>query len=202
MRKLLIFSLVTLLITGCNISQQAKEIKTLTDCLYTIKSVDNIIVSGTDVNKIIEDRNFSMGSIPSLALGFLSKNIPLKADVTIEITNPTENFAAINYFDYELLLDEQVFTEGTVNQRINIGPNETTEVTLPLNTNVYKFLINDSVRANIQTFVNATQNQSEAKTIITLKIKPAIYVGEKIVKYPGFIDIKKELSNSLFYDIH
>jgi len=199
MKKITFFALLVLFVTGCNISQQAKEIKTLADCRYTIVGVDNIFVSGTDVKKIIANRDMNLGSIPSLALGFISKNIPLKADLKIGITNPTSNHAAINYFDYEILVNKQRFTEGTVNERINIAPDETIEVDFPLNTNIYQFLVNDSIRNDIQEFITAASNQSEVKSTITLRIKPAIYIGDEIIKYPGFIDIEKEINSSLFF---
>jgi len=197
MKKIILFSLIALVITGCNIGQQSKEIKTLADCKYSIIAVNNIFISGTDVQKLIANQNINLTNIPSLALGFLSKNIPLNANLVIGISNPTDNYAAINYFDYEILVNKQIFTEGTVDQRIDIGPKETKEVNFDLNTNIYKFLVNDSIRNNIQDFIIATKTQAEQKALITIRIKPAIYVGEQLVKYPGFIDIKEELSSSL-----
>src|SRR5690554_1160872 len=108
MKNTALFSILLFLFVSCNIGQQAKEIKTLTDCQYSLKDVTNIYISGTDVVETIKRNEFSLGSIPSLALGFISKNIPLKADLSVEITNPTDNSAAINYFDYEILLNEHL----------------------------------------------------------------------------------------------
>jgi len=202
MKRSTFFSILLFLFISCNIGQQAKEIKTLTDCQYSLKDVSNIYISGTNVMETVKRNEFSLGSIPSLALGFISKNIPMKADLSVEITNPTNNSAAINYFDYEILLNDHLFTEGTIDQRVKINASSTTEVIVPISTNVYKFLINDSVRNNIEEFLKAAQNQTEATAIVTLRIKPAIYVGDNIVKYPGFIDVKKELSSSLFENLN
>src|SRR5690606_41997886 len=55
------------------------------------------------------------------------------------------------------------FAEGTVDQRIDISPNETKEVDFQLNTNIYKFLVNDSIRNDIQEYITATQQQLEKK---------------------------------------
>lgn len=196
MKNVLVLSLLLMLITGCGIGKQAKEIKTLADCEYSIIGVNNVLLSGTDVQNLIDKKDINLGAIPSLALGFLSKSIPLKADLIISIKNPTNNHAAINYFDYEILVNHKNFTEGTVDQRINIKPNETTEVDLSLNANIYKFLVNDSVRNDIQAFISSTQNQDAAKAVITIRIKPAIYIDDKLVKYPDFINIEQELTNS------
>jgi len=197
MKRIALFYCIIFFFASCGIGKQTQELKTLADCKYSIVEVNNVLLSGTNVQEIIANRNINLGSIPSLALGFISKNIPLKADLIISIENPTNNHAAINYFDYEILVNQQNFTEGTVDKKINIAPKEITEVDLALSANIYKFLVNDSVRNDIQTFISATQNQSEAKALITIRIKPAIYVNEQLVKYPGFIDIEHELDNSL-----
>src|SRR5690606_33592473 len=138
MKKITIFCFLAIFTAACNLNQQAKEIKTLADCQYSIVDVNNVLISGTDVQKLISNQHLSLGSIPSLALGFISRNIPLQADLTIGVLNPTKDYAAINYFDYEILINQNNFTEGTIDQRINIAPNETKEITFSLNTNIYK----------------------------------------------------------------
>ena len=96
----LLLLFLTTFICACSIGQQAKEIKTLADCKYTITSVEDIYISGTNIEKLIDDQDINLTNIPSLALGFLSKNIPLRANLHVAIDNPTDNAASINYFDY------------------------------------------------------------------------------------------------------
>lgn len=195
--KIALCFILSTLICACSIGQQAKEIKTLADCKYTITRVDDIYISGTNIQKIIEDRDFTLNNMPSLALGFLSKNIPLRANLHVMIDNPTDNAASINYFDYEILVNNHSFTEGTIDQEINIRPNDKQEVELAFNTNIYEFLKNDSIRNDIQNFVLASQGGNEKKASVTLKIKPAIVIKDKLFKYPGFISINRELSSNL-----
>src|SRR5690606_13007685 len=185
---------------GCGIGQQAKELKTLADCKYNISRVENITLSGTDVRKLFNRDELNLAGVPSLALGFISKNIPLNADLTLSITNPTGDYAAIQHFDYEILINKHSFTEGTVNELIDVAPNETKEVTLPLSSNIYSFLVNDSVRHDIEQFVRATRDKMERNAIVTIKIKPAIMIGDKLLKYPGFIEIDREIDNRLLLD--
>ena len=197
-RILLMLLMVAFL--GCGIGQQAKELKTLADCRYNISRVENITLSGTDVRKLFNRDELNLAGVPSLALGFISKNIPLNADLTLSITNPTGNYAAIQHFDYEILINKHSFTEGTVNELIDVAPNETKEVTLPLSSNIYSFLVNDSVRHDIEQFVRATRDKMERNAIVTIKIKPAIMIGDKLLKYPGFIEIDREIDNRLLLD--
>ncbi len=200
MKGIISFSLMLLILTGCGVGQQAKEMKTLADCTYQIVKINSIHISGTDVQQLISKKDMSLTNIPSLALGFLNKNIPLKADLTIEISNPTSNYAAINYFDYEILINKQKLTQGSINQRIDVAPNGVQEVRLELNKNIYEFLVNDSIRHDIQEFIAGT-NQSQKKTIITVRVKPAIIIADQLVHYPSFIDIQREFSNEFLLQL-
>src|SRR3546814_731960 len=128
MKVIISVGLILFVLAGCGISQQAKEMKTLADCTYRIVRINSILVSGTDVQKLISEKDMSLTNIPSLALGFINKSIPLKADLTIEVSNPTNDYAAINYFDYEILINKEKLTEGAVNQRIDIEPQGVKEV--------------------------------------------------------------------------
>lgn len=193
----LLLLFLTTFICACSIGQQAKEIKTLADCKYTITSVEDIYISGTNIEKLIDDQDINLTNIPSLALGFLSKNIPLRANLHVAIDNPTDNAASINYFDYEILINNHSFTEGTIDQEIHILPQGKQEVELAFNTNIYEFLKNDSIRNDIQSFILASETGAEKTASVTLKIKPAIEINDKLYKYPGFISIKRELSSSL-----
>lgn len=197
-RKLsFILILFVTFLAGCSIGQQAKEIKTLADCKYTLTGVDDVFISGTDVQKLIENRDFALTNSPSLALGFLSKNIPLQANLHVTIDNPTDNAASINYFDYEILVNNHSFTEGTIDQEIHIQPKEEQQVELAFNANIYEFLKNDSIRNDIQNFILASSRGVEQKASVTLKIKPAIVIKDKLFKYPGFININRELNSNL-----
>lgn len=197
-RKLsFILILFVTFLAGCSIGQQAKEIKTLADCKYTLTGVDDVFISGTDVQKLIENRDFALTNSPSLALGFLSKNIPLRANLHVTIDNPTNNAASINYFDYEILVNNHSFTEGTIDQEIHIQPKEEQQIELAFNANIYEFLKNDSIRNDIQNFILASSRGVEQKASVTLKIKPAIVIKDKLFKYPGFISINRELNSNL-----
>lgn len=197
LRLSIVLFLITLAGYSCSVGQQAKEIKTLADCKYTITRVDDIFISGTNIQKLINNRDINLTNMPSLALGFLSKSIPLRANIHVAIDNPTDNAASIEYFDYEILVNNHSFTQGTVDQEIHILPHGKEDVELAFQTNIYDFLKNDSIRNDIQNFILASETGTEQKASVTLKIKPAIVIGDKLFKYPGFISINRELSSNV-----
>ena len=189
-----------LLIVGlgsCSVNKQAQQIKALEKCDYKLINASNITVAGIDVQKLIKGSNIDLSSLPSLALGYLRKDIPLRANLNLEISNPSTTLAAINNFDYIILINKQEIANGTVDQRVSIDAGQTTRVPVQLNANIYKFLADGNVLSDITDFVKAANGGTEKKGMVTLKIRPSIMVGGGLVKYPGYITIDKEVSSKI-----
>lgn len=189
-----------LLIVGlgsCSVNKQAQQIKALEKCDYRLLDATNISVAGTDIQKLIKGNNIDLTGLPSLALGYLRKDIPLRANLNLEISNPSNTLAAINNFDYIILINKQEIANGTVDQRVSIEAGQTIRVPVQLNTNIYKFLVDGTVMSDITEFLKANSSGTEKKGMVTLKIRPSIMVGGGLVKYPGYITIDKEVSSKI-----
>jgi hypothetical protein len=197
--KKVYFTIIALIsLSACMVADQVKELKALRDCKFSISSIEEIDVAGVDMQKIIQSGEINILSMPSLALGFLERNVPLTARFVVEITNPTVNKAAINQFDYKLLINQQEVVEGTIDQQISIPANETNLVPLEFSFDIYKFLADDSIRNNIQSFIMTSKNQKRKEAQLTIRIKPSVLIGNQLIKYPGFIDVEKTFNNELF----
>jgi hypothetical protein len=197
MKKIIFLCLTAIIIQSCGIGRQANQIKALEKCTYKIHSADQISLAGTDVKKLLNNQELNLGSLPGLALGLLRKDIPLKARLNLEITNPTSNAAAINEFEYKILINKQELVNGFVNQEVSIGAGQSTTVPLDMIANIYPFVTNSKVMNEITEFLQGNKNGGEKKGILTLKIRPSIKVGGALVKYPGFITIDKEVSSKI-----
>jgi hypothetical protein len=192
---LTIIALVSL--SACTVGEQVRELNALRSCKFSIKRIEKIDVAGVDVKEIIRSGNLDIISMPGLVLGLLKGNIPLKTNLVVEITNPTANTAAINELDYKLLIDQHEVVDGTINQEISVAANESTLVPLEFTFDIYKFLANDSIRHNIQNFIQKSESQEPRVIHLTIRIKPGILIGNQLIKYPGFIDIEKTLNSEL-----
>lgn len=197
MNKLIMICLIAVGFSSCGINKQAQQIKALEGCEYKLLNANEITLAGTNVKKLVSDKSFNLINAPALALGFLRKDIPLRANLNLEIKNPSSSLAAINNFDYIVLVNQQELINGTVNQRISIEPGQTTTVPLQLNANVYQFLSNQKIIDDITKFLESSSNGTESKGLLTIKIKPSILVNGSLVKYPGFISIDKEISSKV-----
>jgi len=200
MKKLLLLCLTAMLMQNCRINQQTRQIKALEQCVYEIISVDSLYIAGTDVKSTINNKTFDIKRLPRIALALLRKDIPLEARLNLQIKNPSSDIASINQFEYIVLIKNEEIANGSVNQKISLASNESTTVPVRLNANIYRFFSNDKIMQQIADFIQSgADNGTEKKGLITLKIKPTIQIGNKLVKYPGYITIDKEVSSKILF---
>lgn len=198
MKKILLLCLTAIVISSCGINRQAQQIKALEKCTYRITSADQVTLGGADVKKMINNQDINLASLPGLALGLLRKDVPLRARLNLEVKNPTGDDAAINEFEYKILINRQELATGFVNQALNVAAGQTSTVPVDMEINVYPFVSNSKVMGEISDFIKSGKNGGpEKKGILTLKIRPSIKVGNSIVKYPGFITVDKEISSKI-----
>jgi hypothetical protein len=193
MKKILFISFIVFISAGCGVS---RKISLLEQCRYDLKSADSVYFAGRDVSRQIKTRTFDLGSIPELAIGLIRKDIPLRARLNIGINNPGSKAIEINQFDYIILFKGQELVNGTTDRRINVNPDETTIVPITIRTNIYSILSDKNTRQEIFSYLRGTENAKNS--LISIKIRPSIRVGNKLIKYPGYITIDKELNNSMF----
>ena len=189
-----------MLAIGCGLNKQARQIEALEKCTYEISSADSVFIAGRDVSKLIRNKTFDLSNMPELTLALIRGNIPFRARVNLSITNQTANAAAINQFEYIVLIKGQELANGFVNQKVIVKPGETINVPVRVNSNIYAFLSNRKTINEIIDFVTGGESGStEKKGVVTIKIKPTIEVGNKLVKYPGYITIDKEVSSKILF---
>jgi len=197
MNKFFLLILTTLILSSCGINKQAQQIKALEQCEYKFIDATKVTVAGTDIKKIIDQQTINLAGLPALALGFLRQDVPLRATLNVEITNPSSNLAAINNFDYIILVNKQEIANGVVDQVVQIEAGQKVQVPVQLNANIYQFLSNGKTLDDISKFLSGASTGVKEVGLVTIKIKPSIRVGKELVKYPGYITIDKEVSNKI-----
>lgn len=197
MKKTLMFCLLTISIFGCGINKQAQQIKALEACTYKIKNVNQITLAGSDLGRLINQQDFNLASLPGVALGLLRKDIPLRANLNLEITNPSADLAAINQFEYKILVNNTDLAEGIVNQAVSIPQGQTVTVPVQMGSNIYGLISNGNVLNDIIKAAQKGSKSDEKLGLLTIKIKPTIMIGNTPVKYPGYITINKDISSKI-----
>jgi len=197
MKKYILICIFGIIASSCGIS---KKIDILEKCNYSIKSADSVYLAGKDISKLVKNKTFDLSSAPGLALAMFRKNIPLSANVKLSINNPTSKTASINQFDYIILIKGQELASGSVDRKISVESGATTIVPVQINSNIYSFLSNGKTMEELVTFLGGAESGAgEKKGLVTIKIRPGFIVGNKLIKYPGYISIDKELSSKILF---
>ena len=197
MKSIIMICFAAITMAGCGVNKQAQQIKALEKCTYKVMSASNVTVGGADVKKMINMQDINLASLPGLVFGLLRKDVPLKARINMEITNPSSSLAAINEFEYKVLINKVDLANGFVNQMVSVEPGQSVVVPVDITANVYQFISNARVMSEISEFLKGGGSGQERKGLVTLKIKPSIKVGNTLVKYPGYITIDKEVSSKI-----
>ncbi|MGV3559486.1 hypothetical protein [Larkinella arboricola] len=202
MKKLVFFvaiSAFALLFSQCTVNRQLSQAKALGDCKFNIASADSVYLSGIDIRKLRNMEDLNPMRYPQIAAGLLSKSIPLSARLNIDITNPTNKVAAINQLEYKIQLADQELFNGFINQRIEVAPGGgSTRVPIKLNANAYQLLTDDKTRSAFTDLVRNMSGTNNTKpSVLTIKIKPTLALGNKKIDYPGYITINQEVTNKI-----
>lgn len=197
MKRIILYCFLAIGISACGVQQQARQIKALAKCKFELTAVNDASIAGTDLRKLAEGQSANLLNLPALALGLLRQDIPLRATLDVEITNPSTTTAAVNNFEYIILINRQEVVNGVVNQPVRVEAGQKTLVPIQLNANIYKFLSNGKTLADISAFLSGAAKGEPQKGLVTIKIKPTVLVGGQLVKYPGYITIDKEVSNKI-----
>ena len=185
---IIIFSIV---FSGCN---QLKQLQNLAKCEFRLNSVENIKLSGVDIQNINSINQIGITEVARLSAAFLSNEFPLSLKLNIDARNPNPGNAALSALDWIFLIDDIEMTRGIINQKYNIPANQNTIIPLQLNFDLKKVLSGKSQNAVVNFALNLAGSGNKP-TRLTLRAKPSISIGAVSIPYPGYINIKTEYTS-------
>ncbi|MEJ6980193.1 hypothetical protein WG906_07010 [Pedobacter sp. P351] len=193
MKRYLLAMLAPILFTACGVKDQADQLQALEKCTYEIISADSVYIAGTEVNNLITSEGLNLLQAPQLAFAYLRQRIPVKAILQVKITNPGNQTAGINAFEYKILIRETELLSGFVTEKISIDPAGSSIIPLKVDKDVFPLLSNQE---NQQAVAGFLSTNTEKKVMVTFQIKPSFLIGSEVITYPDFISINKEISNT------
>jgi hypothetical protein len=193
------YSSILLVCVVLMLSQQGckskDELLALSKCEFRVKDVSDIFLAGVAVENVddFSDIDFVDGLILWAAAS--AGNLPLSLKVNVEIRNPNSELAALNKAEWKLYVDNLFMAEGTYDERIEIPPNDgIATLSIPVSVNLAELLQGDTGMALLNLALNLAEIGDEP-TRITLSAKPYIYVGKRLIRYPGFFDVSTEFTS-------
>lgn len=186
---------ILFLFSRCGVNKQIEQAKNLGKCQFDIVSVDSVSLAGINMDRFKGADNIDLSSLPRLALGILGRSVPVSAHLELRITNETGQTAAIDQFEYKILLRNNEIFNGYVNNKV-VVPAGGGQIVVPVRifANAYQLFADQQTHED---FSNLIANLSGAKnthrSILVLKIRPTIDLGGRKLNYPGYITFEKEI---------
>lgn len=195
--KLSILAALMLLLSGCDILNQATQMLNLTKCEFRLATVDQLKLAGVNIQQVHKLSDLNMldaGKITAAALS--GGSLPLTFTLNVEAKNPNSSMAGLNRLDWILLIDDIEMVSGTNQNRVQIPANGGT-ATLPLAISVdLKQALKGKSGDAIANFGLNLAGAGNRPTRITLKAKPTIVVGNQTIAYPGYLTVQNEFTSN------
>jgi hypothetical protein len=178
-------------LTSCSVFQQTTEMKNFGKCEFRLESTDNMKLAGVNIQDKdgLEDMTFP--EMAKIGTSIAGGTLPLVFDINIEVKNPNPAMAAMNKFDWILIIDDAEMTRGVLSQRIEVPALSMISFPVAINLDLMKSISGKSGDALINLALNLA-GASNKPSRIKLKAKPSLYFGSTLVEYPGYITIRQE----------
>jgi len=178
--------------SSCDIMKQASELTSFAKCKFKINTVENINLAGVNVLKIKDYSQLDFMDIARLTSALTSGNLPLNFTLNMKVNNPNQKQAAMNQFDWILLIDDIEMNRGVVNQRVEIPSGGDAILPLQMTMNLKEILKGETLKSLVNFGLNLADASGKSSRI-TIKAKPTIMIGGRAISYPDYITIKGDI---------
>jgi hypothetical protein len=169
-----------------------REVKNFAQCEFSTTTIENMRLANISVQNVSEISDINPLEVAGILRSVSQKTLPLSFVVNININNPNEKLAALNYLEWIAEIDNVEIAKGVVNQRYEIPSGESIVMPLNIGSDLYKIFSQKEGRELISKSLGIKDEQNKPKNL-KLKVKPSISVGKSYVKYPGYITVKQKI---------
>ena len=160
---------------------------TLTQCEYSYKSISDLSISGMNLSNSNALSVANIAKITSILSGS-ANSIPLNFAVNLNVKNPNQTAATLNGLRYDLKIDGIQFTNGVLNQPIQVPSGNTQSVPLNIGVDVATLMKNNS-QASVVNIVKNFIGIGTEKSNVSLDLYPTINVGGNAITSPIAIPV-------------
>ena len=189
MKKISLFLFFVSVLFSC---RTIREVKNLAQCEFSTTTIENLRLANVSVQDVSEIAEINPLEIAGILRSVSQKTLPLSFVVNINISNPNEKLAALNYLEWIAEIDKVEIAKGVVNQRYEIAAGQSIVMPLQISSDLYKIFSQKEGRDLIGKALGIKDDDNRPKNL-TLRVKPSISVGKGYVKYPGYITVSKKL---------
>lgn len=189
---------IMLFFASCDVLQQASMVANLLKCDFRLESVNNFTLAGVDIQNKKSLSDVSFLDAAKITNAYISRTLPAGFTLNLEVKNPNPGVAGINDISWILFIDNTQITQGAVNKRVQVAPNGGTAVIpLDITFDMMKTFTGKTKDALFNLAFNLA-GQGKQPSNIMVKAKPSVYIGNRRVDYPGYLNITKEFSSATY----
>lgn len=166
------------------------ELLSLSKCEFRVVDAENITAGGVPIEGVTKLEDLNPLQLLSLAAQAEAGSLILSMNILVEIRNPNDDVAALNKAEWILIVDDKQLTSGVYEERVEIPPrNGTAIASVPVSANLVELLEGNTNEALINLALNLA-DIGEQPSRILFRVKPYIRVRNKLIPYPGYVDIR------------
>jgi LEA14-like dessication related protein len=182
--------LPALLLLAAGSCESSRELLTLSKCEFRLSNVEEVVLAGVDVGRVQRLDDVSLADLVTLYEAAGSAHLPLELTVVVEVKNPNERTAALNKAEWTLFIDGYRISSGVYEGRVEVPPRGgIASFRVPVSADLKEVLGGESQLAMINLGLNLADIGSQP-TRITLRTKPYIMVGDRLIAYPSHVDVQ------------
>ena len=186
--------LVTIITTLVS-CKQLKEMANFSKCEFRLRTVENIMLAGVNVQSIKTFSDVTVMDAAKLMAAIGTNSLPLQFTLNMDVKNPNPTPASMSKLDWILFIDDIQMVQGTTQNRIQIPQNGgISNYPLIFNINL-KDVIKDKTGQSLINFGLNLAGAGNQPTRFTLKAKPYVYIGNLQIPYPSYIDVKTNFTS-------
>jgi LEA14-like dessication related protein len=176
---------ISILIQCASILQMEK----LKNCEFRLERIEGMNIDGIDMSKIHSINDLGIVNASKIITDLSKGALLSEFTIIISVNNPNKSMAAMEKFEYLIMLDDKEVVTGSSNDRVEIPANKSIEFPLSAKTNLSELLKQNSITALME-LANTLNKENTIAKRVKIKVKPYIRIGKKLLKYPGFVEIK------------
>lgn len=190
-RAIAVISFISLIIalSGCGttVGNDLAGAYNMTQCKYAYNSISNLSVSGIHLTSGTSLSPLNIVKLTTVLAGNPS-TIPLDFTVNMNVTNPNATPALLNKLQYEVSIDDIYFTNGILEQAVNIPGGGTQTIPLTVGVDVASLMKNNSQTALLNIVKNIAGISGE-KSTVSLSLRPTFNIAGQPVTSPIAIPV-------------
>ena len=191
MKKIfIIFSFLIFFTSSCDVLEQLSEVKRFAECDFSINSVQIIKLGNIDVSKYKTASDFGFTEMLSLGQNLISNELPAVLSVDIKAVNNQSSKAAISGLQWQLLMKNEQYGSGKLNQYVEVLPGQSTSFPVHAEFDLLKLLTSENLQSIIDLVMDIENKEKLEKLDIMMKVKPFYSSGGNIHEYPGYLTIR------------